>query len=260
MKRVCLFLIMVILLFVLSGCISADLSYTLADDHTMSIDYRLSFENPNQDVSLYLSEIGSYWADQGMSVYADNETSSLTGERTQAFDSAKAAADAFAGVFTSQDTIFSDATFSFNPSFSADTYSLTAKVSLIDIIRQSEVQGIPADQIAALDNSAKQGAYTISVTLPGNVTETNADQRDGNTCIWNLTYGETKALILKSQVENTARVQRYHTLENMVQHNGALIFISFAAAGLCIVIIIVSVLIRRIKRKRASEIRIKHFR
>jgi|GEM_PF-1621540 len=260
MKKTCLVFIFALLLFVLSACASVDLSYTLTDDNTMNIRYRLAFEEPNQDVSSYLSHIGAYWAEKGLAIYADNETAILTGEKTQHFESANSAANAIGGIITSQDSIFSDVSFSYIPSFSMDTYSLSANVSLVDIIRQNESQVMPADQVSALENSAKQGAYTVSITLPGEVTETNADSRDGSTCIWHLNYGEKRTLKLETQKENAANIQRYNELERTAKRNDALILICGIAAGLCIVIIMSSVVVRKIKHKRASKVRIKHFR
>ncbi len=260
MKKFCLIFILALMVIVLSACASVDLAYTLSHDNTMTIDYRLAFEEPQQDVSPVLSEIGSYWADQGMAIYADNEKKTLTGEKAQSFDSAKEAADAFAGVFTSQEAMFSNVTFAYSPSFSLDTYSLSANISLADIIRQSESQVLPADQVTALESSAKQGTYTISITLPGEVTATNADSKDGSTCTWNLNYGETRTLTLETQKENAVSIQKYNELESTIESNNTLIFICGIAAGLCIVIIIGSIIVRKIKRKRASEVRIKHFR
>ncbi len=260
MKKTCLILIFTLLFFILSACAFADLSYTLSEDNTMAINYRLAFENPNQDVSSYLSHIGAFWAQQGMAIYADNETATLTGEKTQSFESAKEAAVAFADVFTSQSTIFSDVSFLYTPTFSMDTYNLSANVSLIDVIRQDESQIMPADQVAALENSAGQGTYTVSITLPGEVTATNADSRDGRTCTWQLNYGENKTLTLETQKENTANIQKFNDLESTANRNATLLVICGIIALGCIVIIASSVIIRRIKRTRASKVRIKHFR
>jgi hypothetical protein len=260
MKKTSLIFIFTLLLTILSACASADLSYTLSDDNKVNIHYQLAFEEPELDMSAYLDDIGSYWADQGMSIYADKEANTLTGEKSQTFDSAKEAADAFSSIFALQDSIFSNVDFSYTPSFSLDTYSLSADVSLADIIRQSESQSMPADQITALENSAKQGEYTISVTLPGDVIETNADSREGSACTWNLNYGETRTLTLETQKKNTENIQRYNDLESMAKRNSALLIICAVIAGLCILTIVVSVIVRRIKRKRASEVRIKHFR
>lgn len=260
MKKLSLVFILSLLLIVLSACVSADLSYTLSGDNTMTIHYRLAFDEPDQDVSPYLSEIGSFWADEGMAIYADDETNTLTGEKILSFDSKREAADAFADAFTSQESLFSNVSFTYTPSFSLDTYSLSGNVSLADIIRQSESQVMPADQVTALESSAKQGTYTISITLPGEVTATNADSRDKNTCTWNLYYGETKTLSLDTQKENTANIQKYSELESRAARNATLFVICGIAAGLCIVIIIISAIVHKLRRKRASEVRVKHFR
>jgi len=260
MKKTCLVFIFVLLLFILSACASVDLSYTLSDDNSINIDYRLAFEESDQDVSSYLSHIGAYWAEQGMAIYADSEAATLTGEKKQRFDFAKDAANAFGDIFTSKDNIFNAVTFSYTPSFSMDTYSLSANVSLVDIIRQDESQAMSADQVAVLENMAKQGTYTVSITLPGEVTATNADSRDGSKCTWRLNYGEKRALTLETQKENIANIQRYNDLEGTANRNDKLIVFCGITAGLCIVIIISSIIVRKIKRKRASKVRIKHFR
>lgn len=260
MKKNIIFLFLLAFLLIFSACADVSLSYTLSSENTTDQVYRLVFEEPEQDVSSYLNEFGSYWADQGMAIYVDKDTNTVTGEKSQEFDWAKDAADSFAGIFTSQDSIFSNVTFHYSPELSSDTYSFLADVSLKDIIRQNEAQGISADQINILENDARQGHYSISISLPGDVVETNADSQSGNLCTWTLAFGETKTLELKTQKENAESVRNYNMLSGIIENNKTIIFVCAAAAVFCVLMIVLSIIVRKIKKKRASEIRIKHFR
>ena len=260
MKKISLLLLILLSIMLLTACVSADISYKLSDDHTVGLDYRIVFTDPSQDVSGYISQIGSFWAAQGMSIYADNDTSALTGEKTITCESKQQAADEFSKLFTSSDSAFRDVTFMYTPDFATDIYSLKASISFVDIIRQSEIQDIPADQIAVLEQHAHEGTYSLSIVLPGNVTATNADKQEGNVCTWNLDYGEETQISLETKQENTANLEKRDELLNRQALDNTLIIAGIGAIGLCLIVIIVSIVVRRIKRKRASEVRVKHFR
>ncbi len=259
MKKI-VFVLLLTIMLITSACASADLHYTLAEDNKTTVQYAVSFEKPEQDVTPYLNEISSYWSEQGMTINLDEESHSVTGEKTLESGSAKEAAEAFGSLFASADSIFSNVAFTYTPSLAADDYAFSADVSLADIIRQQQAQSIPSDQITKIEDAAKQGAYRISLSLPGEVADTNADSRDGNVCTWTLEYGKTKTLSLHTQKQNTQTVQDYNKLTSIMADNNMLLIIFASGAGVCVLMIVLSIVLRRIKNKRESEVRIKHFR
>lgn len=260
MKKTCLLLLVLLLTVLLSACVAADLTYTLTDDHTVSLRYRLDFHENDPSLSRYIDQIGSFWADQDMTVAADKDETLLTGEKSVTCESAHQAAEVFSSVFSSKNNLFDDVTFDYTPSFASDSYHLTASIALTDIIRQNIAQDIPADQLAALGKSAEDGTYALSIALPGDVLSTNANEQKGNVCTWKLRYGEVTHISLKTQRENTANLEKHEELQNRKALDGKLITAGIAVAGLSVFVIIVSIIVRRIQHKRASEVRIKHFR
>ncbi len=260
MKRIYFVCLLIIIMLISSACVSVDLTYALTEDNKTNIRYAVSFDTTDQDVSPYLNEIGSYWADQGLTITTDQDENAVSAEKTIKSDTVKEAAKAFGDVLSSKDSLFSNVSFTYTPSLSVDDYNFSADVSLLDIIRQQQAQSIPADQIKKIEDAAKQGIYRISISLPGEVTETNADSRDGNVCTWILEYGKIKTLSLQTQKQNTKTVQNYKKLTGIMADNTKLLIVFASAAGFCIMMIVLSIVVRRIKRKRASEVRIKHFR
>ncbi len=261
MKKIFFVYLLIIIMFISSACASADLTYTLSDDNKTTVRYDVSFETTDQqDVSPYLNEIGSYWADQGLTITMDEAKNTVTGEKTIKSDTVKEAAKTFGDVFSSKDSLFSNVSFTYTPSLSVDDYNFSADVSLKDVIRQQQAQSIPSDQITKIEQAAKQGIYRISISLPGEVTETNADSRDGNVCTWVLEYGKIKTLSLHTHRQNTQTVQNYNKLTGIMADNTKLLIVFASAAIFCILMIVLSIVVRRMKRKRASEVRIKHFR
>ncbi len=260
MKKLIFTVMLFFTIVVSSACADAQLQYTLSDDHVTTVRYALAFEQTDQDVAPYLNEIGSYWAKQDMSIYVDKDEKTVTGEKTVKSNSAKEAAAAFSSVFTSEGSLFSNVSFAYTPSLAADDYSLTAEIDLNDVIRQQEAQGIPADQVLKIEDEANNGDYKISVSLPGDVVDTNADARDGNVCTWALKFGELNKLSIHTQKQNTEAVQNYNKLNSIISNNTMLLIIVTSAAGFCVLMIVLSFIIRKAKQKRASEIRVKHFR
>jgi len=260
MKKTLLLAVAVMMASALSGCASGQLQYTLSDDLTVKTHYLIAFESSDEDASSYLNEIGAYWAERGMAIYADKDANSITGDKEERFRTKKEAAEAFAAVFAAEDTIFSNVSFYYNPSLAYDTYSLSADISLEDIIRQNEIQNISADQVKNIEEMAKQCAFEIFIAMPGNVTETNADSRDGNMCAWKLEYGKTVSIMIQTRLENTDAMQEYNKLTGIVENNNMLLIVCASAAGFCILTIALSVVLRKAMRKRALKIRVKDFR
>lgn len=260
MKKISLGLLLILIVLAVSACAKAQIVYTLSDENATAVRYALAFEDADQDVAPYLTEIGSYWAQEDMAIYVDKEQSTVTGEKTAEYATVREAAQGFATLLTSGDSPLSHVTFSYTPSLEKDDYSLTADVSLQDVMRQNEAQSIPPEQVAELEEAARQGVYLISVAMPGDAVETNADSDDGGLYTWRLEYGKTTKIMLHTQKENKQAVQSYNKLVGIMDDNNMLIMLCAIAAGFCVLMIVLSTVVRRMLSKRRSEIRVKPFR
>lgn len=256
-------LLLIILIFSLSACADVDISYGLSEDNSLNIDYSLSLSPEGEDISSNISLIKAYWTDMGFSV-DDSENNGvfiLKGNKTVNCDSQVSAAKELSSILTDKDSLFSSVTFAYTPSYFEDDYDLSADISLKDIVRKSKESNIPSAEIESFLKDAENGNYTLSITLPGKVLETNADKQDGQTCIWLLKYGETRKLELKTKRVFDENVAHYADL-NKTQSRDSLFFIlCCASAGflLLLIIIIISVRSARTKRLARSEINAKRF-
>jgi hypothetical protein len=251
MKKWLLLLIMLPVLL-LSACAVAQVSYRLADDYTVNIDYLIELDPGNTDAGQYTSAIMQYWTDMGFTQKFGQQDGALTltGTKKDMYDSSAAAADAFSGLLTDEDSLFQDATFTYTPSYEYDQYSLTATVSLQDIIRQSEAQSIPEGEIEELEGEAEDGTYTLSIALPGEIVSTNAQNTEGGVCSWTLAYGEVTRISLETSRLNQENVDQYADLQAQQQRDNALLWICAAAGATIIIALIIVTILRNRKAAR----------
>lgn len=259
MKKLLLIVLMLNLLL-LCACANVSLDYTLTEDHQVRVDYDLSFDETEEDTSKYIEEIGAYWAKLGFELTKSSDEDALHGQMAIMLESSKAAAEQFASLITADETVFYDVSFSYTPSFETDEYSFLASVSLDDVIRQSKAQGISAGQVSEVLSGAANGRYSISVALPGEVVLTNADSIDNGICTWIIPFGESKQLQLQTKRINTENLDLYAALQDRAAANQTWLIASVAAAALLSLAAVLSVIIRRVRRNRASKVRVKQFR
>ena len=173
-----IFLMSVLFLLLFSACADASVAYNLNDNNEANLEYTLVIKSIELDARNYADSISEYWQTQGFDANAELGTDNITvsGRKAISSESRQAAANAFGQMLSDQSSVFSDVEFSYYPAFEDDIYSLSAKVSLVDIIRQNEVQDIPSGELEALITQAKNGMYTLSICLPGEISDTNADE------------------------------------------------------------------------------------
>lgn len=258
-KKIILFMLTAAVL-ALGACADVSLTYRLGDDNTVRINYDADMSRADEDVSVFLDEIGAYWTAQGLDVTADKGVGTLHGQATHGYDSAALAAQEFGRLVTLEDGFFYDVLFEYAPSFDVDTYRLSASISLADVIRQRKAQGISAERVAAVLKSAAEGAYSVSVALPGETVATNADSVEDGVYTWVLPYGEERRLSLETRRVNTENLELYAALQNKVAKNQTLLIVCLAVGGVSLPAIVATVLVRRARRRRASKIRVKQFR
>jgi hypothetical protein len=159
------------------------------------------------------------------------------------------AADEFAALMTDSDSLFYDVSFNYEPDLREDHYQLEASISLEDIIRQSEAQNVPPNEIARFLDEVNSGTYQLSLSLPGEVESTNADETNDNVCTWYLQYGEVTKLSLETLLINEENIAKYEGLEDDLNRDQTLIIVCGAAGTVLIIAIIIMLIIRR---RRAS--------
>lgn len=257
-KRLTLSLAIAMLALLLCSCADVTVTYQLSNDNTVTVDYKLVLSSSGEDVGTYIDTITGYWQQKGFSAdYSnDNDTYTLSGNKAIQKESRSSAAAELSSILTEDDSLFYDASFIYTPSYFEDNYKFTAKISLEDIIRKSEDRTIPTAEVKALIASAASGEYKLSISLPGEITQTNADERNGQTCIWILKYGETREISISSKQVFEENVNHYASLNATQNRDNMLFMICGIAAGTLVLIIIIAVLVRKARR---SKISIKRF-
>ncbi|MDD5018490.1 MAG: hypothetical protein PHO15_10355 [Eubacteriales bacterium] len=260
MKKLRIILIIPIIL-ILSSCANVDVSYQLTGDNVIDIAYTLVLSPSGEGISGYTEAIESYWYNMGFTtdVSADDGVYTLNGQKQIICNTKQQAAEAFSTLLTDADSLFYNVSFIYTSAFEQDEYSLEASVSLENVIRQSEVQNIPGDELTKLQNNADSGEYTLAIALPGEVVSTNADSQNGQVCTWSLEYGEVTQIAIKTRKANTENIAHYAELADTYQRDGLLITVCCAAGGMLLLAIILTLLIRRIRKTRASKVRMKKF-
>lgn len=260
MKRLC-FLLFIPLLLVLTSCTNVDVAYRLLDDHTVSLDYSLEIPADDENLKGYINTISDYWESMEFAVETDilDDAYRLSGEKSISSDTKELAAEEFSSLLTQEDSLFYDVDFSYQPSFEADEYSLSASISLENIIRQQEIQNIPAEEITILRNNAQNGEYKLSFSLPGEIISTNANEQDGQVCTWNLNFDEVTHISMQTKKTNDENIEYYAKLKDDYD-NDVMLFTIFGVVGVALFLaLILALIIRLIHKKRSSKFRKQQF-
>ncbi len=244
-------LLIILPILLMSACGVAKISYRLTSDHMINTDYVIELESDNTDGAQYTNAIMQYWNDMGFTpaLTQTDGKMSITGKKSESYDSSAAAADAFSALLTDESSLFENVSFSYEPTYEYDNYSLKATVSLKDIIRQNEPQSIPEGDIDQLNSDAADGTYTLSLTLPGEVVSTNADDTKDGVCTWNLAYGDVTEISLETSKLNQENIDEYAALTAQ-QHRDNMLLL---AGGAVAIILIVALIIANILRNRKDR-------
>jgi len=243
-------LLSIIVLLLLAACTNADVYYSLGDGE-FGAEYSLEIASSDLAARTYSDQINEYWQQLGFDSQADinGDTITITGTRHDTFDDMSYAADSFYAFLTSDESLFSEVTFDYTPSFEYDEFCFEATISLEDVIRQYELQDIPENDISSLLESADEGKYTLSLSLPGDVVETNADETSGQVCTWNLTYGQVRQIVLETSMENTEEIESYNELKEKQQTTGMLLKILIVVAGFLLLLMAVLLIVRSVRKR-----------
>jgi hypothetical protein len=242
-------LLMIFPILLLSACAVAQVSYRLADDYTVNIDYMIELDPGNTGAGQYTGAIMQYWTEMGFTPKLDQQSDmlTLTGTKQDKYDSAAAAADAFSALLMDDNSLFQDAKFTYTPSYEYDHYSLTATVSLQDIIRQNGVQSIPEGEIEELEGEAADGTYTLSIALPGEMVSTNAQNTQDGVYTWTLAYDEVTQISLETSRLNRENMDQYADLQAQQQRDKGLLWICAGAGVVLIAALVIATILRNRK-------------
>lgn len=256
-KAVAVLMVIVSVLF--TACAAASISFRLDENNAAGVSYMVDL-NEEENTENYINQLKEYWDEQGFETSVDRAGLTVYGEKYVQYDTPVQAAEGFAQIVTSDNVLLYDVNFEYTPSFEYDRYSFFARISLKDVIRQSQAQDIPSDVVSSVRENAAKGIFTVSVKLPGEVESSNAHSTDENTCTWVLEYGEETKLSVITEKTNTDNLAYRTDLESRIERDRTLLIICIAAVAAFLLAAAVAVIVRRIRIKRASVVRAKRFR
>lgn len=251
MKKI-LVICLVLVTLLLSGCVNARVEYHLFEDHTVTAAYSIAIASDDAQTIGYANTINDYWSSMGFesNVDAAKGQTAIVGEKTHQNSTGKQAADAFAALLIGETSLFDDVKFTYQPDYEHDTFSLNAAVSLEDVIRQSKAQNIPDDELKQLIGKADSGTYTLVISMPGDVQQTNADVTDQIGCTWHLGYGETTNIRLITRLANEQNINKLDALEKQQQDADRWLRICAVAAAVLAAALLITLIVRAVRRNR----------
>ncbi len=249
------FIILLVIILLFCACADASVSYSIGSDDKVDIEYKLVINSVELDARNYADSVDEYWRSQRFNtdVSLDEESVTVSGQKAVLLKDRQSAAEAFAKAVTDQQSIFNSVDFNYAPSFQEDKYSFNAVVSLEDIIRQSELQDIPENELNNLLSQAQNGEYILTLCLPGEVTETNADTNNDGICSWKLEYGEEAQISLNTRLDNTENIDEYADVSDRLNRTGMLLRLMIVAAGSIVLAIIVIIVFKAVKRSQNQK-------
>ncbi len=247
-------IILILCVFLLFGCVActdAAVHYALTDEHTVSREYAVQLGSLELEARTYADSIMDYWSSNGMDTDIEFLGHSLliVGDSARLFETRERAVKDFSDLLGEPGSLLRNVVFEYTPSFEHDDFSLSASITIDDVIRQNEIQDIPEQDLDELLASAQNGTYTFSVSLPGEVVSTNADTVEGQKCTWNLEYGSTALIELNTQIVNTENILIYEQLQQAQKQSDMFVKIAICAAGALALAIILFFVIRRVRMR-----------
>lgn len=253
---VLLALLLCAILFV--GCATVSLEYKIDNDNTLLVNYTVTIDKTKEE-SVQINyfniknAIEKQWKLQGLEVTIDESDEAIifNGVLTEQHSTRKKAFERLDEIFKSDYSPFVNVGFEYASSYFEDEYKLSAELSLVDLIRRSDTQVVPNDMQQLLTKYANESEYYISISLPGEAVDTNADSKesrnDVTTNTWNLKYGDEKEITLNSIIVNQENVE-YH--ENLTATNNRLRLILLLCAGGAALVLVVFLIVFFALRRR----------
>ncbi|MDD5018499.1 MAG: hypothetical protein PHO15_10430 [Eubacteriales bacterium] len=253
MKNYCVVLL-ILALFILTSCTDASVSYSLKDNNSIKIVYSITTSAADEKISDYADDTAAYWEEMGFSTDTseDDDQYTISGQKTIRKNSMNQASSKFSSILTDDESLFDNVTFEYTPSYFEDNFSLTASVSLKDLFYEKTNQDIPVAELENLLDSAKDGLYTLSIELPGDVVETNADTQRDQVCTWLIRYGETTQIALKTKNVFDENIANYAGLTETQNNDNLLFIIGCIVTGTLLAAVIIIVFIRKARNQKSA--------
>ena len=260
MKKTLILITILIISALFAGCTNVTMEYAIDNDNRLSVGYSLVMEKDKdefKDFDYYylIKDITSQWEQQNMTVTVDetDDQLSISGTFEEEHDSRQAAYESLDAILKGEYSPFTTAGFEYAPSYFEDEYNLGASISLKDLIRRTEEDVIPSDMQQIITGYAEESEFSLIISLPGEVKDTNSDTQeysdDVTTNTWNLKYGDETTIELKSVILNEENIEHHKSLTDST--NQALL-ISIICAGAALLVLIVFLIIFFVKKARSK--------
>ena len=243
----------VFIVLICASCADAQVYYGLSDNNAVSQRYTVYIDNMELPARTYADSIKSFWESKGIDTQIElqDEGVLIVGKSAVIYEDRAIATERLSQLLTADDSLLTNVVFEYTPSYESDTFYLSASITIDDVIRQNEIQDIPDQDLDELLMSAQNGTYTFSVSLPGEIESTNADEIDGQKCTWNLVYGDTTQINLRAIIVNTENILAYEQLQKTQSQSDMFVRIGIAAAGAFALALVLIFIIRRVRNRRA---------
>ncbi len=268
MKKICLLLVCFAAAAIFCACADIKAEYSIGNENTVTAVYTINIDRTKinddyADIDSYVNDISVYWKRQQMDVdiTRGNNKILIKGIKIYNAQSRQEAFDKLKETLCGEYSPFDKADFEFAGSYFKSKYYINGVISLKDVIRKDEKKTIPKDLLVKVLNAAESCTYSIKITLPGDIQNTNSgkkETRDGlSSCRWSLKYGETKDITLRTlyndidNVKNYERLKNEENLYNMIFYAG----IGLGAASFITAVVIV-IRNKRIRNAKKTSIQV----
>lgn len=264
LKKVVLIITLLLICMIFVGCTIVTMEYKLDIDNNLQIKYDVVFDKTTEefkDFNYYnlKNDITNHWEKQGFTVEVEENDSELifVGTLEKQHSTRQEAYESLNSILKGEYSPFTAAGFEYASSYFEDEYNLITEISLKDLLRRSDYQVIPSDVQETLTKYANESEFTLLISLPGEVVETNADSQNyGNsvsTNIWNLKYGDEKELKLKTIIVNEENVNYHKNLTDSTNQNKIIFLCCAGGAVLVLIVFLIIFFVRKSKIKNQSN-------
>lgn len=264
MRKVSLLVSLLLICLIFVGCARVTMEYNIDIDNNLQVKYDLVFDKTTdefKDYSYYnlQNSIVNHWEKQGLKVEVEENDDEITFKGTfeEQHDSRQEAYESLDSILKGEYSPFTSTGFEYASSYFEDEYNLSAKISLKDLIRRSDVQVMPSDVQEALTKYANESEFSLVFSLPGEAVDTNANSQDYDnsvtTSTWNLKYGDEKELTLKTVIVNEENVEYHKNLTDSTNQNKLILLLCGGGAVLLLVVFLILFFVRKSRIKNQSN-------
>ncbi|MBT3320030.1 MAG: hypothetical protein HN948_04080 [Clostridia bacterium] len=258
MKKLLILIALLLVAAFLVGCTKVSMEYKLDLNNTLEVNYTLEIDKTIEefeDASYYdlKNAITAQLELQGLQVEVNENATLLviSGTLEKQHDTRKEAYESLDAILKSEYSPFVSAGFEYSSSFFEDEYNFDAKIMLVDLIRRSDPVVIPTDMQEVLTMYANESELSLTISLPGETVDTNADSQEYSdnvtTTTWNLKYGDEKDISLNSIIVNQENVEYHENLTSSTNKIWRILLYCGGGAALALVVFLIIFFVLRRK-------------